>query len=616
MEMVLKFLKFILKVFLYLFAGLGALVFLSVLLLGILGYKAIDEFSAKVSDFEQEIEMGFVGPGSHKIKEIPETAILRVDLTKMIVDKRQFTPVQFLSANQSIVLHDLISTIDSAAKDDRVKAIYAEIGGDHIGIANIQEIRDAIIRFNKTGKTSLIYSSSIGEGGSGTQSYYLSSAFSEIWLQPIGVVNLIGMMTATPFARGTLDKIGIVPDIYHRGQYKSAPNTYTEYDFTVEQKEMMQDILQNIMDQELKDLKLARPEIASRTYNLYHDGPYLAQQALDKKLIDHIGYENEAKKYLKDKVGEKAKFLDFKQYRALRLQKTYNKNTPKVAIITAEGAIVADQSAQPAYQKDTVNPKALKGQFRRAAKDKTIKAVIFRVNSPGGSPVASEAIRHQLLEFKKTGKPIIVSMGNYGASGGYWIAMDGDKIIAQPATLTGSIGVFSGKFATEGFWKKLGITWGLIGIGDNSAFFSHLKPYNDTEKSRLDEQLDYIYQLFVKNVATARNMTESKVSLYAEGRVWTGEEALKIGFVDALGGFDIAKSELFKLLNVSEPEQAKFMFIDMEPRPNPFSFFIDFLNMQMKGQQIVNTIWPALPLTRFLNRFHHPGSNLQVDVIL
>ncbi len=618
MDSFFKFLKFLLKGALYLFACLGLMSFLVLAILGVLGYKAMDTLSDKVSHFEAELKDNMDGFSDKKpyFKVMPEPGIMTIDFRQTIVDEAQLGPAQFLSGKRMMTVFELVSAIDFAAQDDRIHAIYAEIGGDHIGIANIQEIRDAIIRFNEAGKFSMIYSSSIGEGGSGTQSYYLSTAFNEIWLQHMGAVNLVGMMSATPFARGALDKIGIVPDIHHRGKYKSAPNTYTEYDFTAEQREVMEDVLQRITTQELKGLKAQRPQMPLNTLMLYNNGPYLAPQALTKKLIDHIGFEDEARKHIKSKYGDKASFIEFENYYQLKHKEIFDKKKPKVAVIVAEGTIVSDHSSEPNYQKDVVSPNALEKQFKRAATDDSIKAVIFRVNSPGGSPIASEQIRHHIQEYKKTGKPMIVSMGNYAASGGYWISMDGDKIIAEPATLTGSIGVFAGKFSTEGFWKKLGISWGLIGIGDNSTFFTHLKPYSETEQSRLNEQLDHIYQYFVSSVAKARGMTESKTSLYAEGRVWTGEEALKIGLVDGMGGYDVAKDEVFKLLGIDAADQKNFIYVDLKPKANPFNFFIEFLNVQLQSQQVINMLWPALRYTDILQELDGTGITSKIDSIL
>lgn len=458
-------------------------------------------------------------------------------------------------------LQDVVQALYRGAKDPRVVGVVGLFNGNLPTLSQGQEIRAALAQFRAAGKFSIAYGPNYGEFGPGNQVYFTASAFEKIWLQPVGNVGLSGMRIENPFGRSALDKLGIKAHFVQREEYKSAMMMFTEDKMPAPMREEMQAILDSLYGQVVAGVAEGRKLPPETVKALMARGPYTAKEALEKKLIDQIGYGDEIEKWLDEKHGKQTAKMAPDSY--LRLPDSVAKDKkpaavaiarPKatVALITAQGEI-ADNGGQPSPLSggaSSMDPKEIVKAFAEAADDKDIKIIIFRVNSPGGSPSASETIRRAVQLAKEKGKKVVVSMGEMAGSGGYWIVMDGDRIFATPATLTGSIGVLGGKIDLSGAYEKLGVAWESVRSSDHdlTGMFSPTQGYGPEESVRINALLDDTYNTFREKVSAARKIPMEKMPQVSKGRVFTGEQAVKLGLVDELGGLraavDYAKKEL------------------------------------------------------------------------
>jgi protease-4 len=474
-----------------------------------------------------------------KTPTLAERTVLTLDLTENFAETTGDEPLAHLFLEAKPGLRDVLDGIERAAGDNRVKAIFARIGGEEMGFAKIQELRDAILAFRATGKPAIAFADSFGEVGSGAHSYYLASVFDEIWLQPLGSLGLTGLRSEQPFFRGTLDKLEVEPQLDHRSEYKTAMNTITETAMTAAHREMIQSILRSVHGQLARDIAKARKLDEAEAARLISGGPYLAEEAKAARLVDRIGYRDEALAAARDRLGGDTSTLRLTAY--LDRAGRPHRDGPRIALIIATGAIQRGESqTNPLSGSFSMGADTVSRAFRRAVADPRVKAILFRIDSPGGSAVASETIWRETVRARQLGKPIIVSMGDVAGSGGYYIAAAADKIVAQPATLTGSIGVVGGKMVVRGLWGKVGVTWDTAEIGDNAAMFSTIEDFTPKGRQRLEASLDAIYAGFKERVASGRKLDAAAIEAVAKGRVWTGEEALAKGLVDALGGYATA----------------------------------------------------------------------------
>ncbi|HUB95735.1 MAG TPA: signal peptide peptidase SppA [Stellaceae bacterium] len=436
-------------------------------------------------------------------------------------------------------LKDVLDAIEKAGDDPRVKGLIAHTGGDPIGLAQAQELRDAIIAFRAKGKRAVIDADSFGDFSSGTSSYYLASAFDEIWLQPLGLVGLVGLRAEGTYFRGTLDLLGVVARFDHREQYKSATDPLTEKTMTAADREQQTALLTSDMNQIVHDIATARKLDDATVRALVDRGPLLAQEALAAHLIDHIGYSDEVMTEMGVGPGGSKKPLSLASY--LAAVGRPHKSGPTIALIYASGLITEGaNNPNPLVGEGTVGSQTLIDAFRSAERDKDVKAILFRIDSPGGSAVASESIWRETMRAKEAGKKIVVSMGDVAASGGYYIAASADKIVAEPATITGSIGVLAGKFLFAGLLNKIGGGWSAVQVGDNAGIDSSFEDFTPAQTSRFEAMLDNVYDGFKDRVAKGRRLDAASVEAVAKGRVWSGADAKDKGLVDALGGMSTA----------------------------------------------------------------------------
>jgi protease IV len=473
------------------------------------------------------------------VTPLANNIILNIDLTQGLADgPRQDRLLQLLVGSKP-TLRDVLDAIETASNDRRVNVLLARVGGDELGLGRTQELRGAIAAFRAKGKFALAFADSFGEFGPGTRPYYLATAFDEIWLQPMGTVGLTGLYAEVPFFKGTLDWLGIVPEFDHREEFKTAMNSLTETKMTPAHREEVDSLLASIGGQIVRGIAEGRklPEAAVR--DAIDRGPLLAEEARDAKLVDRLAYRDEVLAEARAHAGSGAELTGLTTY--LDRAGRPNREGDTIALIYGSGLIERSAgSDNPLIGSNVMAATELTRAFRAAVRDPAVRAILFRIDSPGGSVVASESIWREVVFARERGKPVIVSMGDVAGSGGYYVAAAADKIVAEPATLTGSIGVLAGKLVVSELFKKLGVSTDSAQIGANAAMFSSTSDFSAWAHNRLEAFLDDAYRGFKDHVASGRHMTQEAVEEVAKGRVWTGEEAKTRGLVDELGGYPAA----------------------------------------------------------------------------
>lgn len=482
-------------------------------------------------------------------EEIPKHVILTVNFEKQVAEYVPDNPIAKLMNEDVPSLRNIVGALDKAAHDERVVGLLVRAGSAQMGFAQIQEVRDAVLAFRQSGKPAVAYAETFGEVGGGNGSYYLASAFETIYLQPSGDVGLTGLRAEHPFVKGLLDSLDIEPRMAGRYEYKNAMNLFTEDHFTDAHREATEVLLQSMYDQIVGDLAAALKKTPEQIKSIIDQGPILGTQAVELGLVSDLVYRDEVYDRVKANWGAEAEYLSLSKY-ASNAGTTFDEGT-EVALIYGVGQVTRGKSDySPASGSGNMGSDTVTKAFRDAVKDDDIKAIVFRIDSPGGSYVASDAIWREVEKAKAAGKPVIATMGNLAASGGYFVAMNANKVIAQPGTITGSIGVVAGKMLTEAFWKKLGITWDYAHVGKSAYFWSSGKDFTPEQWAQFNGWLDRVYVDFTQKAADGRGMSREDIHAVAKGRVWTGVDAKERGLVDELGGFQMALNLTREALNL------------------------------------------------------------------
>ena len=460
--------------------------------------------------------------------------------------------------------HSAMSILEGlrrAEKDDRVKGVLIRLpeGGVEPGLAD--ELRLGIRHFRASGKPMIAHSQGLYASGVVTATYMIGAASDDLWMQPGASFQVTGLANEDLFFKRLFDKYGVHADYEQRYQYKNAVNGYLYDDYTPAHRDAelswMTSVYQTDIAAAAADRKLD-PAVLKTTLEA---GPYLADEALDKRLIDHVGQVHEAQAQLLKQAGEGAELMDFEDYAHGRAPRERGLG-PAVAVIEAEGDIVdgKDQGGNPFRGGSSIYADDIADAFYDAIKAKDVKAIVFRLNSPGGSDTASEQILAAIRAAKAAGKPVVISMGTYGASGGYWISSEASAIVAEPSTLTGSIGVFGGKFALGEALSRFGVDVRQLSVGgDYASGFGMGKEFTPAQHAALSRWMDRIYDNFVARVAEGRKLTPDRVREIAKGHVWTGAQAKDLGLVDQLGGFYDAVAKAKTLAGITGEARLKRM---------------------------------------------------------
>jgi protease IV len=495
--------------------------------------------------------------------KVPSKTILEANLEQSFLENAPDTPAAKVMLTDRVTLRDVVDAIDRGANDDRVVGMVAKIGAVPMGMAQVQEIRDAVQRFRAHKKFAVAYSETFGEFGPGNGSYYLATAFDQIYLQPSGDVGLTGIIMESPFVKGTLSKLGVTFHGDHRYEYKNALNFFTETKYTGPHKEAMTALL-NSWFSEMKDGICQARQIAPDKFQALVDaGPYLGKEAVGAKLVDGVAYRDDVYSKVKSKAGEGAELLYLDKYLD-RAGRPHDKGKT-IALVFGVGAVTRGKSDyDPVQGSQNMGSDTVASAIRMAAADKDVKAILFRVDSPGGSYVASDTIWREVVRARQAGKPVIVSMGDLAGSGGYFVAMAADKIVAQPGTITASIGVLGGKMLTSGLWNKVGLSWDEVHQGASATMFTGTHDYTPAEWARFQSWLDRVYVDFTGKVADGRKLPKEKVLEIAKGRIWSGQDAKNLGLIDELGGYDTALKLAKKVADIPDGNEVRVV---VYPRP-------------------------------------------------
>lgn len=431
---------------------------------------------------------------------------------------------------------ELYPAFRAAVRDAGVEGLAVYLQSADFGLAKAQELRRQMMALRHAGKWVECYLETAGEGSNGTLDYYLATACERIHLAPAGDVNLLGLNAEGRFLRGTLDKLKIEPEFNRVGRYKSAVETYTEREYTPDSEEAIAAVLDGFYSQIVSAIAEARKKSGAEIRALIDGAPYSAQEARERGLIDQLSYPDQFRDHLEKRLGGKPNYLAIEDYRPAPTLATRH-----VAVVFALGTIVRGSGGTAPWTEETfLGSDDMASLLRDMAEDDSIASVVLRIDSPGGSALASDFILREVEKLKEK-KPVIVSMSDLAASGGYYIAAKATRIVAEPATLTGSIGVFGGKFVTRRFEEEvLGFGHDSQKRGANADIYSSLELYTPEQDARVQQLMNRTYAAFIGHVVAGRKMNPQAVEAVASGRVWTGAAAQKIGLVDELGGLDRA----------------------------------------------------------------------------
>ena len=484
---------------------------------------------------------------------LPRNMVLTLDLRSSIEDKSAPSLFELTASKLSIM--DIVFGLDSAGRDERVKGAFMRVGTGDLSVAQAQELRDALIRFKSTGKFVVVHAQSFYSGGMGD--YELAAIADQIWMQPVGAFFPAGTAGGTLFLKGFFDKIEVIQQFVQRYEYKNAADTFMQTDFTPAHREATTRVLQSWYDSALETIATDRQLTREALVATLEESPSSAEFVRDRGLITAIGYDDDAANAARVRAGEGANMTPFTQY--MRSAPTGPRGRPVFALVHAVGEIAEGKERAGLGDALGVAGDSFAEGIRNATRDPDVRAIVVRVDSPGGSAIASDQILDALKKARAAGKPVVVSMGSLAASGGYYIALAADRIVAQPGTLTGSIGVVWGKFAVGRSLETIaGIRGGEIGIGKNALFLSGLQPWTADQMAEVNTQADLVYEDFTRKVAEGRKMPLARVQELARGRVWTGADARERGLVDELGGFWTAVDSAKRLAGIAEGQNVAF----------------------------------------------------------
>jgi len=464
----------------------------------------------------------------------PQT-LLELDLTEPLVAPEADDPIARLRARSRRLLRPTLRALHEAADDRHVVGLIARVGGMWPW-GTMQELRRGVQTFAASGKPTLAWVETFGELGSrGMSAYVLATAFGELWLQPGGEIGLLGVGIETTFVRGTLDRLGIEPQFEQRYEYKNAADVLMRKEFTAAHREALERLAESVFSDAVETIADARGLTHDQVRELVNSGPRTASEAQAAGLVDRLGYRDQAYEAMRARTGGKPELLFADRWRPHRKLAPPPHRRGHVALVDVRGAIATGRTRRGPMGRQAGSD-TLSAQLRAAHDNDRARAVVMRVESPGGSAVASEVIWREVWRLREADKPVIVSMGDVAASGGYYIACPAEVIVALPATLTGSIGVLGGKLVVDSLLERLGVSTGTVQQGAHALMYSARRSFSEDERARFAATVDAIYHDFVGKVAEGRQRPVADIEAVARGRVWTGRDALEAGLVDELGG--------------------------------------------------------------------------------
>lgn len=490
--------------------------------------------------------------------------------------------LQLVSRSDARTVRGYVEALRKAKIDKRVTAVLlAPRALSSPFWAKVQELREAVVDFKTSGKPVYAF---LEYGGD--REYYLATAADKIFLLPTATLDLTGVATYEVFLRGTLDWIGAYPDLLHIGDYKTAINLFTEKTFTPAHKEMSASLNRDQFEQLVRAIADGRRKSEADVRRAIDEGPLLPENALGHGLVDDLAYEDELDDLVPDVGGAgKLRLVESDQYARVTWDALGVRRPNKIALLNAVGAITLGPSGYDPVNGPVVGSDSLVEYIREIRADSSIRAIVLRIDSPGGASTASDVIWRELMITKSDARPrpIVVSMSDLAASGGYYIAMAGDLLVAQPGTLTGSIGIYTGKFVTGGTLGKLGANIEATSDGRHAEMYSPDRRFTDEERAKVVESMQAFYDQFVEKVAEARQTSPEKIDQIAQGRVWTGQQARQVGLVDELGGLQVAIRAAKQRARIPVDEEVELVVYP--PRRSFYEVLSDQIDQPAAGQR-------------------------------
>ena len=537
---------------------------------------------------------------------VPDGCVLELDLMSAPPETSGFDPMAIIGGGRPLVLREAVAAIHRAAEDSRVAGLIARVLIPAASAGPVQELREAIRAFSDV-KPSLAWA----ETYPGTLSYYLASAFREVWMQPSGTVGLVGFATNALFLRDALDKAGIEAQFVARGEYKSAANLFTQDRYTDAHREADSKLLESLHAQVWQAVAESRHIDPSAVDELANRAPLLREEAVTGRLVDRIGFRDEAYARIGELVGapgvspetgdadgpDAPPRLFLSRYARATASRPGaqmpslpgRKAKPTVAVVTLHGPIVSGRGGPQVlpFGNSSAGGDTIAAALREAAADDAVSAIVLRVDSPGGSVTGSETIWREVNRARDRGKPVVASMGAVAASGGYYVSMSADAIVANPGTITGSIGVVTGKLVARELKDRLGVGSDSVRTNENADAWSIDKPFTDEQHAHVEAEADLFYTDFIERVAQGRKLDVAAVDAVARGRVWTGSDALERGLVDELGGLRTAVNRAKVLAGHDEDTDVRIVSY-------PGSSFLEFLRPKPSSQPAAASLTQAV----------------------
>ncbi|MBC7909231.1 MAG: signal peptide peptidase SppA [Pyrinomonadaceae bacterium] len=500
---------------------------------------------------------------------VADNSVLVLKIEGAMPDFVPDDPMRRFFGGDDSSLTDLLTQIKKAKVDKRIGALLLEIEFSGAGWGKADEIRDAIADFRTSGKPAYAYM----EYGSNKE-YYIATSCEKVFVAPPGDLFINGLAAQVMFFRGSLDKLGVEPDVFQIGKYKNAPDQFTRKEMSEAHREVVNSMLDNLHNRLVNTIATARKKSPDDVRTIIDNAPIGAAQARDQGLIDGALYRDEVEKELKTRLGykeaDKLQTISRGTYRDIQPESVGLNRGERIAVIYASGAIGSGRSSDGPYGDQSTGSDTVVKALNDATADTSIKAIVIRVDSPGGSSYASDIIWHA-VEAAKQKKPVVISMGDVAASGGYYIACNANKIIAEPSTITGSIGIFAGKPVMKGFYDWLGISSEYVLKGKMAGMFRETEKFTPEERAKFEEMIkSTYYEDFVPKVAKGRGRDPEYIDSIAQGRVWMGDQAKEKGLVDEFGGLDKAIEVAKGLANI--PAEKGIQRVIM---PYPRTFFED-----------------------------------------
>jgi protease-4 len=525
---------------------------------------------------------------------VGRNSLLVLDMQGAVYEEGPQNWKERLLTGDVLTTRSIITALDKAKKDRRIKALLVTAMAADMGAAKAQEIRAAIKDFAKA-KPAYAYAETAD-----TLDYYLCSAAPKVYMPPDGAggIALLGLRVEATFFKGTFDKLGVEAQMEHVGTYKNYAETYTRENMSDAAREEITSVLGSMYDRITLDIAADRKIPVERLRQIIDRGPALRKDDKENGLVTDLMYKDQVEDIIKKET--KAKELDqisVLEYQKPTFSESFDIKENKVAVIYATGAIIPGQSYKGPGEED-LGSATLSENLQDAREDDSIKAVVLRVDSPGGSAIASDVIWRE-VELTKKKKPVVVSMSDVAASGGYYISMGATKIFADPSTITGSIGVVFGKFVLKGFYDKIGLTKDIVKKGEHADLYSDYVPFDEEELQLVRRQMQTIYDAFTRKAAEGRNKTQQQIDAIGQGRIWTGEQAIGIGLVNQLGGLQDAIAEAIKLAKLSDKTE-----VSLQVYPSHKKGFSDILYADAPKISLPNQVTELLSLARMTEREH------------